>query len=49
MTWVILVLVSVLTLFKWTTDQEIEDLANQYGKVKSVHIADDKTNGKSKG
>jgi hypothetical protein len=33
----------------WTTDQQLEDLFGQYGKIKSLRIADDRVNGKSKG
>jgi len=33
----------------WTTDQQIEDLLSEFGKVKSLKFFEDKVNGKSKG
>jgi cleavage and polyadenylation specificity factor subunit 6/7 len=34
---------------QWTTDQDLEDVCSQFGKVKQVKFFENKQNGRSKG
>jgi cleavage and polyadenylation specificity factor subunit 6/7 len=36
-------------MLQWTTDQDLEDICSQFGRVKQVRFFENKQNGRSKG